>query len=396
MEVSATFVVHFEDASAADANRYADDLRESLLRPDTESDVQRRRDDDSPAHRCESRRTILAFICFGFLGLAPLTLSAQQQLFLGNDHTPGSVLQYNLPISGSSTSNYAIASNNVVAVAEDASGNLAVGDNAGNLKFFTAPLSGASVPSAAFTNGAASNNGQIVFTPAGDFFAATLSNRVNMFTHPFTNASTPSSFVTDAALVSATGVGLDAAQNLYISNAGVSTCIFCPSSSNLLVYAPPYTGAPIITNLVVRSYGNLTISGTQLFVDNVSLSDTLPPSGGSVDVYNLPITGASAPAFSITTGVKTFPEGAALDASGNLYIVSRNAFGNPNATVTVYAPPFSATSAPTTTLNVNASSFGIAIGNGSAASIPAIGHEGLIALFALLAVAGFLAMLARS
>ena len=100
-------------------------------------------------------------------------------LYVGNDNTPGSVLQFNLPLTMTTTSNFAVASNNVVAVAVDASGNLAVGDNAGNLQFFTAPLSGASVPSAAFKNGAASNNGQIAFTSAGDFWAGTVSNRAN-------------------------------------------------------------------------------------------------------------------------------------------------------------------------------------------------------------------------
>jgi sugar lactone lactonase YvrE len=82
----------------------------------------------------------------------------------------------------------------------------------------------------------------------------------------------------------------------------------------------------------------MAVSTTQLFVCNVSNPT------GSVDVYTLPLTNSSAPAFTITTGVNG-AEGCALDASGNLYVANIN-----NTTVTVYAPPFSAASAPTVTL----------------------------------------------
>ena len=246
----------------------------------------------------------------------------------------------------------------MTAVADDASGDLAVGDNAGHLQFFTAPLSGTSTPSAAFNNGTATNDGQIAFTTAGDFWAAGVSNRVNAFTHPFSNASTPSAFVTDAALVSAIGAAFDAAQNLYVSNAGTGTAITCTSGagtcSNLLVYARPYTGAPIVTpNVASTAYRKVAISATQLFACSVAGAT------GKVDVYALPITAASTPAFSITTGLNT-PEGIALDPSGNLYVGNLS-----NATVAVYAPPFSAASAPTLAFTVSLDAFalfGIAIG----------------------------------
>jgi len=86
------------------------------------------------------------------------------------------------------------------------------------------------------------------------------------------------------------------------------------------------------------NYRKAAISATQLFVTSVGTT--------RVDVYNLPITAASVPAFSITNGVN-IPEAAAVDAAGNLYVGNLG-----NSTVTVYAPQFSAASAPTTTLNV--------------------------------------------
>jgi hypothetical protein len=327
-------------------------------------------------------RILASLVFIGLAGFSTPEATAQQSLFVGNDNTPGGVQQYTLPISGSSTPNFTVVSNNVVAMGLDASGNMAVGDNAGHLQFFTAPLSGASIPSAAFANGVATNGGGIVFTPAGDFFAATVGvSGVNMFTHPFSNASTPSMTISNAGLTSPIGLALDGAQNLYIGNAG-------GGGSNLFVYAPPYTGVPIITPAVAgTAYRKVALSATQLFAASV-VGVT-----GRVDVYTLPITAASAPAFSITTGVNT-PEAVVLDAGGNLYIGNLS-----TATVGVYNPPFSAASAPSTTLTIpgSFSLFGTAIGTSvSGPSVPAIGREGLVALCALLLVLGLIATRAKT
>lgn len=281
-----------------------------------------------------------------------------QHLYVGNDNTPGGIKQYTLPLTAASVANFTIASNNVTSVAVDATGNLAVGDFAGNLSYFTAPLSGTSTPAAAFKNGTASNDGQIAFTTAGTFWAATDANSVNAFTPPFSNASTPSGNVTNAALAESIGVAFDTAQNLYISNAGTgATLINCTSGigtcSGLVVYALPYTGAPITTpNIASTVYRKVALSATQLFATSVAGAT------GKVDVYALPITSSSTPAFQITMGVDD-PEGIALDASGNVYV------GNlANSTITVYAPPFSANSAPTVSLQITGAFeiFGIAIG----------------------------------
>ncbi len=299
----------------------------------------------------------------------PTPTPAPLHLYVGNDNTPGQVLQFNLPLMATTTSNFAIASNNVVAVAVDANGNLAVGDNAGNLQFFTAPLSAASVPSAAFKNGTASNDGQIAFLATGDFWASTVSNRANRFNSPFSNASVPAAFVTDAGMVSDIGTAIDPSQNLYISNAGTGNAAACVGTSqpgggcgsNLYVYAPPYTGAPIITPNVINfpfgsastAYRKIAVNATRLYAASVANAP------GRVDVYNLPITAASVPAFQLSTGVNT-PEGLALDPAGNLYIGNLS-----DATVTVYNAPITASSVPSLIFKVNTGAFaifGIAVG----------------------------------
>ncbi len=309
-------------------------------------------------NRQHIQRIVVCVILIASLGAA--ASEAWAQLFVGNDHAPGAVQQYSLPISASSTPNFSIASNSVVALGVDAKGNLAVGALGGAITFFTAPLSGSSTPSATFNNGAAGNVGQIAFTAAGDFFTTGFTNSVNLFTHPFSNATVPSLSITNANISSAGGVAVDAAQNLYISNTGGSGA---NTFGYLLVYAPPYTGTPIITGPAIgANYRKVALSGTQLFAASVSGT-------GRVDVYTLPITGSALPAFSITNGMN-LPETVAVDVVGNLHVGNLG-----SSTVTVYSPPFSASSAPAITLVPGPapfSIFSIAIGPSQSGILPAV------------------------
>jgi len=95
------------------------------------------------------------------------------------------------------------------------------------------------------------------------------------------------------------------------------------------------------------------VNATQLYAASVANAP------GRVDVYNLPITAASTPAFNLQTGVNT-PEGLALDPAGNLYIGNLS-----DATVTVYTAPITAGSVPSLIFKVSTGAFaifGIAVG----------------------------------
>ena len=281
---------------------------------------------------------------------SPTPTPVVQHLYVGNDNASGEVLQYTLPITATSTSNFTLTSPSVLAMALDAAGNLATAQLSGPLRFFPAPLSGASTASATFANGAAPNTLGMAFVPsgtnAGDLWTGSAVSQVYRFTPPFTNASTPATTLTPPGATTTEGVAFDPALNMYITNAPGG------APSNVYVYAPPYTGVPVQTAGVAGSYRKDIASATQLFV---AAPIALP---GRIDVYTLPITAASVPAFAITTGVST-PEAVALDSAGNLYVGNLN-----NHTVTVYAPPFSAASAPTVTLTAPAgfAIFAIAIG----------------------------------
>jgi hypothetical protein len=146
---------------------------------------------------------------------------------------------------------------------------------------------------------------------------------------------------------------LDSSNNLIVGNLPNS------SGSNLLVFAPPYTGLPIVTAVVAgASYRQMALSSTQLFVTS-SIPET-----SLVDVYNLPITAGSVPAFSIRNGIfggSVTVSTVALDSSGNLYVGITGNLGTTDiGGIRIYAPPFSAASSPIVTTGVAA--IGMAIG----------------------------------
>src|SRR5262249_40249170 len=145
----------------------------------------------------------------------------------------------------------------VISVDVDAAGDIVAGDLGGNISFFTAPLSGASTRSAIFPVGGGTGAYQFTFTTGGDFFVASTS-QVHRFNHPFSNFSAPVQTIVIPASFGALGVTVDAAQNLYVTNAS--------NTSNLIVFAPPYTGVPVTTQQINALYRKLALNATQLFV----------------------------------------------------------------------------------------------------------------------------------
>jgi hypothetical protein len=230
-------------------------------------------------------------------------------------------------------------------VAVDSAGNVAVGAFGGSISIFNGPITGSASASATFKNGTSTLVDNLAFNSAGDLFATTNSNTINVFTHPLTSASTPSQIITNLNLTTSVGVVLDSANNLIVSNAPT------PTSSNLLVLAPPYTGLPFVTAAIPAAfYRQVAINGTQLFVPASQVS------ASRIDVYNLPINAGSAPAFFFRTGLfggSVSASGVAVDSSGNLYAgLSGNLGTTDSGGIRIYVPPFSGASAPNVTTGV--------------------------------------------
>jgi len=272
-------------------------------------------------------------------------MNQTQHLYVADDSTPGHVFRYLLPLTSTSTPDVTIATPNdaIFGVTTDPAGNLIADAQTGRILVFVPPLSNNSTPFATFTNLNATAGGQPGVTPGGILIASMQQRTLNMYSSPFTNQSTPSGTATSAALTNTIGVGIDSQANLYVAN-NVS------GGGNLVVLPPPYTQSTVATPAVTgAAYRNVAISGQLLFVGSVG-------SAARIDVYNLPLTNTSAPAFMITTGTNV-PEGVAVDAVGHLYAGNLS-----DKTVSRYSPPFSAQSAPDVTITTQATIFGLAIG----------------------------------
>ena len=277
-------------------------------------------------------------------GMGGSRSSASEHLYVGDNATPGEVLQFTLPLTNSSIAGVTLsnsATNNIVGLAVDSSGNLATGDSAGHLTIYNAPIGNSSTASASFLNGRAGSttgSDQLFFTSAGDLYAATAGPSFNIFSHPLSSSSTPSNIINDKTLNLTAGAAFDSGGNLIISNAGTG-------SSNLVVCAPLPAGlTPNVTFVTPAvagaTYRHLAISGNQLFVAST---------GGAIsqiDVYNLPLSSTSTPAFSMTN-VKV-PSTVAFDSGGKLYVGNAG-----DHTIRVFQPPFSASSTPSVTLTLS-------------------------------------------
>ena len=244
----------------------------------------------------------------------------------------GEILQFTLPITGTSTATVNISTKLQSDLAVDINGNIGAGDRLGHLAIFNSPLSNSSTPAAIFNNGTSTGNGQLAFTASGDLFAPDVFSTINLFTHPLLTGITPSQVIVSASLTGVVGATLGSNGDLIVTNRNPS------GDSNLAVLQPPYTGVSFVTPFQASTdYIGIALNGTQLFVVDGM---------GKIDVYNLPVGPGSVPAFSITNGLK-IPESVAVDNNGNLYVAD----GGPNS-VMVYKSPLSASSTPSVTLTL--------------------------------------------
>lgn len=263
---------------------------------------------------------------------------ATQYLYVASNTLSGLIAQYTLPLTSTSMPSFSIAINGIDDLALDSAGDLICTDSINkNVLVYDAPLSASSTPSVTFSGPMAPIG--IALDSSGDLLIGSNAEEgIFVYDHPLTSSTTLSTQITNS-ISYVDGILFDASGNLIVTNdvnnAGSDT-------ASLAVFASPYTGAPRVLTPGVSNAWYLQggINGSQLFVPDWD--------GGRVDVYNLPLTSTSVPAFSFTSlggaAVLTF------DQSGNLYVGSTQGY------LWVFAPPFSAASTPTLTLTPGGSS----------------------------------------
>lgn len=245
------------------------------------------------------------------------TPAATQHLYVANG-SGGNLLEYASPFSASSTPvvNLKIGGN-IWGVASD-SNYVAMEDSTGFIYIFAQPLSASASPVAQFQGGA--QGGQLYFDSSGNLYTAIQGSGVLEFSPPFSNSSTPSKTIFgDAASFSLT---MDYNSNLYVGNLGMN---------QIDIYASPYTGSPT----VVPQPGTYGLASYATYLYGADASS------GKIDVYNLPMTAGSTPAFAISN---TDPHGLAADvSSGTLYVGDQHGGGG-SGSIDVYNQPLSGSS----------------------------------------------------
>lgn len=247
------------------------------------------------------------------------TPAATQHLYVA-DGSGGNVLEYTSPFSASSTPTVNLKiGGSVWGVASD-SRYVAVEDSTGYIYIFAQPLSASASPMAQFKAGG--SGAQLLFDSSGNLYTGDQGAEILEYSPPFSNTSTPANVINGTA--ASFSLAMDYNRNLYAGDLGMN---------RIEVFASPYTAAP--TQVAQPGTYGLASYATYLYG-----ADAM---GTKIDVYDLPLTTSSTPAFTIAN---TDPHALAADTStGTLYVGDQQG-GKGAGSVDVYAQPLSGSSTP--------------------------------------------------
>lgn len=247
--------------------------------------------------------------------------TSAEHLYIPDRNLGGLVRVFALPLTTSSVPLASIPAPYSDFVAVNAT-TLAVCDESNSIHAFTLPVSSSSTPFAVFPVSTLVHD--LAFGPNGTLYETTPSMTVNMFAPPFSSSTTVSGTLTVPTLKSGGALAFDTTGALYVCD--IMRTIFVINGSSVTTTAMAPTSSQ--DRAVVAS-------ATQLFVADLF---------GGVYVFDLPLTTASVPVATITSGINEFLA-TALDKAGNLYVGSVDP-----PSIAVYSPPFSDASAPVVTL----------------------------------------------
>jgi len=249
------------------------------------------------------------------------------RLYAANISKP-SVTVYQGPFSASSTAAgsiaLSVASSGVAVDPTDATAVYVSTSTTGTGQIlkFARPNPNGSAPS--LTIGGFQGPGAINFDSNGNLFVPDqLLHNVSVINHPITGVSTPTPVIT-SGLSLPSCVAFDASNTLYVLD--------IQNGGTLYAYTPPYTGAPISTNMGM--VGNPEVcaydrAANTLFIGSIN-------AGLTIQGYTLPLTANEVPSVTINTSV-CCPGAITFDSSGDAFISVGIDVAN---AIAVAIPPF--------------------------------------------------------
>ncbi|HEY9086495.1 MAG TPA: hypothetical protein VIN40_11270 [Candidatus Tyrphobacter sp.] len=204
----------------------------------------------------------------------------------------------------------------------------------GSLLAFALPFAGNSPPLVTLAPPAA-NEGPIGLALLGKQLFVGYQQQVAVYKLPLTPSSVPAYQITPPVAGTVQGLAFDSSGNLIAGVANNVYVFIAPlssSSSSAFNFTLPNGAGCCLQQFAVH--------GSQIAIaDDKGIND-------HIYVYALPLTAASVPTASMTTGAGQSYSGVAFDSSGKLY-----AAGVSPQQIEVYAPPFTSLSVPITKIS---------------------------------------------
>jgi len=294
--------------------------------------------------------------------LNPPTNAIPTLLYVANasnsaDVSPGSLLAFTLPFSSNSAPLVSVAppsgNEGPFGLALDSSHRLFVGYQDKYIAVYKLPLMHLSSPDFEISTPPGAAQG-LAFDGSGNLIAG-IGNSLYVFSTPLSSGSTASF---NFLLPNGNHCCL---QELAVHASTLAVATFTGFTDHIYVYSLPLTAAstPIAS---ITSGGSQGYSGVAF-----DASGNLYAAGGNpeqIEIYNPPFSNLSTPATVISTATLPNSENLAFDANGNLYYTTTKTV-TLASTLYEYSPPFSAASVPVaqTTIGFGALVLGVAAGN---------------------------------
>ncbi len=283
------------------------------------------------------------------------TITSNPRLFVANfagGGTTSNLVAFKFPINtGASPSmtlpGGAAGPNGAQGVAIDGFANLYIANSASNRVIGYRPVTNSgSTPAIAMTNAFMTTPEDLTFDSLGIMYVANFTGGVGSgaivtYNPPFVSASVPQIIVT-SGINGPTGVAFDGFVRIYVAN---------KTAANVVAYS--LAGLSHLSTPAFTLTSGLT-GPVSVACDSAGVLYVADQAGGAIRVYDTPGPAAT-PTFSITNGISA-PRYVSVDSNGTLYVSNA-------ASVTIYIQPLSAASTPAATLTTGISNpVGLGVG----------------------------------